>query len=172
MVLSPTVPVDDTAGANHGEPPVEGVDVAAMRRYLAATDVRFATLFGSRVRDDDHESSDIDVALRFPDELSPTERFRRRNRINVDLQSHADALVDVSEIDDLPSRSHAPPSGTGFGWSETTEISTPITNGSRPSTRRPPPSESGTAGSSSIGSRRESCRWSTRLSAVLASPPS
>jgi predicted nucleotidyltransferase len=60
------------AGANHGEPPVKGVDVAAIRRYLAATDVRFAILFGSRVRGDAHESSDVDVALRFPDDLSPT----------------------------------------------------------------------------------------------------
>ncbi|OYR73523.1 DNA polymerase III subunit beta, partial [Halorubrum sp. E3] len=30
------------AGANHEELPVEGVDVAAIRRYLAETDVRFA----------------------------------------------------------------------------------------------------------------------------------
>ncbi|TKX44618.1 nucleotidyltransferase family protein [Halorubrum sp. ARQ200] len=90
------------AGANHGEPPVEGVDVAAIRRYLAATDVRFAVLFGSRVRGDAHESSDVDVALRFPDDLSPTEWFRRRNRIDADLQRHADAFVDVSDIDDLP----------------------------------------------------------------------
>ena len=90
------------AGANHGEPPVEGVDVAAMRRYLAETDVCFAVLFGSRVRGDAHESSDVDVALRFPDDLSSTERFRRRNRIDAELQSHADAFVDVSDIDSLP----------------------------------------------------------------------
>ena len=90
------------AGANHGEPPVEGVDVAAMRRYLAETDVCFAVLFGSRVRGDAHESSDVDVALRFPDDLSPTERFRRRNRIDAELQSHADAFVDVSDIEALP----------------------------------------------------------------------
>ena len=90
------------AGANHGEPPVEGVDVAAMRRYLAETDVCFAVLFGSRVRGDAHESSDVDVALRFPDDLSSTERFRRRNRIDAELQSHADAFVDVSDIEALP----------------------------------------------------------------------
>ena len=100
--MSPAVLVDDMAGANHGEPPVEGVDVAAIRRYLAEADVRFAVLFGSRVRGEAHESSDVDVALRFPDDLSPTERFRRRNRIDADLQSHADAFVDVSDIDSLP----------------------------------------------------------------------
>lgn len=100
--MSPATPVYGTAGANHEEPPVEGVDVAAIRRYLAEADVRFAILFGSRVRGDAHESSDVDVALRFPDDLSPTERFRRRNRIDADLQGHADAFVDVSDVDDLP----------------------------------------------------------------------
>ncbi|WP_251133172.1 nucleotidyltransferase domain-containing protein [Halorubrum sp. 2020YC2] len=76
--------------------------MAAIRRYLAETDVRFAILFGSRVRGDVHESSDVDVTLRFPDNLSPTERFRRRNRIDADLQGHADAFVDVSDIEGLP----------------------------------------------------------------------
>jgi len=70
---------------NDNESTIESVDVAAIRRHLAATDVRFALLFGSRVRGNTHELSDVDIALRFPGDLSPAERFRRRNRIDADL---------------------------------------------------------------------------------------
>jgi predicted nucleotidyltransferase len=56
--------------SNHGGSAIDGVDVAALRRYLAATDVRFAVLFGARVQGETHDSSDIDVALRFSEELS------------------------------------------------------------------------------------------------------
>ncbi|PHQ41854.1 DNA polymerase III subunit beta [Halorubrum sp. C191] len=88
--------------SNHDGSATDGVDVAALRRYLATTDVRFAVLFGSRVRGETHDSSDVDVVLRFPEELSPKERFRRRNRIDTDLQGYADDFVDVSDIEDLP----------------------------------------------------------------------
>ena len=87
---------------NHGGSAIDGVDVTAIRRYFAATDVRFAVLFGSRVRGETHDSSDVDVTLRFSEELSPKERFRRRNRIDTDLQEYADDFVDVSDIQDLP----------------------------------------------------------------------
>ncbi|MDB2265637.1 nucleotidyltransferase domain-containing protein [Halorubrum ezzemoulense] len=90
------------AESNHDGSAIDGVDVAALRRYLATTDVRFAVLFGSRVRGETHDSSDVDVVLRFPEELSPKERFRRRNRIDTDLQGYADDFVDVSDIEDLP----------------------------------------------------------------------
>ena len=90
------------AGSNHDGSAIDGVDVAAIRRYLAETDVRFAVLFSSRVRGETHESSDVDVALRFPEDLSPKERFRRRNRIDADLQGYADDFVDVSDIENLP----------------------------------------------------------------------
>ncbi|MDB2259279.1 nucleotidyltransferase domain-containing protein [Halorubrum ezzemoulense] len=88
--------------SNHDGSATDGVDVVALRRYLATTDVRFAVLFGSRVRGETHDSSDVDVVLRFPEELSPKERFRRRNRIDTDLQGYADDFVDVSDIEDLP----------------------------------------------------------------------
>ncbi|MDB2293983.1 nucleotidyltransferase domain-containing protein [Halorubrum ezzemoulense] len=88
--------------SNHDGSAIDGVDVAALRRYLATTDVRFAVLFGSRVRGETHDSSDVDVVLRFPEELSPKERFCRRNRIDTDLQGYADDFVDVSDIEDLP----------------------------------------------------------------------
>jgi len=34
--------------------------------------------------------------------LSEAERFRRRNRIDADLQAYADQFVDVSDIESLP----------------------------------------------------------------------
>ena len=64
---------------------VETIDLEEIRDYLAQTEVIFAVLFGSHARGTADESSDVDIALRFPDELSESERFRRRNRIDADL---------------------------------------------------------------------------------------
>ncbi len=85
-----------------GGSPVTGVDTEAMRRYLATTDVVFAVVFGSRVRGDGDERSDVDVALGFPDDMGDHERFRLRNRIDANLQTYADGFVDVSDLDALP----------------------------------------------------------------------
>jgi predicted nucleotidyltransferase len=84
------------------ESTVEGVDVGAMSDYLTHTEVVFAVLFGSHARGMADESSDVDVALRFPDELGTHERFRLRNRIDASLQEYADGFVDVSDICSLP----------------------------------------------------------------------
>lgn len=88
--------------ASSGGPAAESVDVDGMSDYLAGTDVRFAVLFGSHARGATSESSDVDVALRFPAEMDPLDRFRHRNRIDAELQEYADAFVDVSDIDSLP----------------------------------------------------------------------
>ena len=81
---------------------VETIDLEEIRDYLAQTEVIFAVLFGSHIRGTADESSDVDIALRFPDELSEGERFCRRNRIDADLQAYADGFVDVSDIESLP----------------------------------------------------------------------
>lgn len=88
--------------ARTGEPSIEGVDLAGMGAYLEGTPVVFAVLFGSRARGRADAASDVDVALCFPDEMDAHERFRRRNRIDADLQQYADGFVDVSDIDALP----------------------------------------------------------------------
>lgn len=80
----------------------EDIDIEGMQTDLAQTDVDFALLFGSSARGTASESSDIDVALRFPESLDDHERFRRRNRIDAELQRYADTFVDVSDIDSLP----------------------------------------------------------------------
>lgn len=81
---------------------LEGIDVEGMAEYLDDAGVEYAVLFGSHARGDAGPGSDVDVAIRFPDECTPRERFRRRNRVDAALQSHADAFVDVSALDDLP----------------------------------------------------------------------
>lgn len=73
-----------------------------MRAHLAQTSVEFALLFGSHARGTASESSDVDVALRFPVEMDAYERFRRRNRIDAKLQEYAESFVDVSDIATLP----------------------------------------------------------------------
>jgi predicted nucleotidyltransferase len=81
---------------------IEGVDLAGMRSYLAETPVEFAVLFGSYARGTEGESSDVDVALGFPEALDARERFRVRNRVDAELQGYADAFVDVSDVESLP----------------------------------------------------------------------
>ncbi|QLH76812.1 nucleotidyltransferase domain-containing protein [Halosimplex rubrum] len=88
--------------AKSGNPELPGVDLDGMREYLAQTDVIFAVLFGSHARGTPTDSSDIDIALRFPDDMDDYERFKRRNRIDATLQQYASGFVDVSNIDDLP----------------------------------------------------------------------
>jgi len=78
------------------------VRMGAIASYLAETAVEFAVLFGSYARSEPDEASDVDIALRFPESLSTTERFRLRNRIDADLQEYADSFVDVCDIDTLP----------------------------------------------------------------------
>nr|WP_233340525.1 nucleotidyltransferase domain-containing protein [Haloprofundus sp. MHR1] len=78
------------------------LDIDAIRAYLAQTEVSFAILFGSHARGTADESSDVDIALRFPAEMPEDERFRRRNRIDAELQEFADGFVDVSDIESLP----------------------------------------------------------------------
>lgn len=85
--------------AKTGEP---GVDLDGIREYLDGTPVVFAVLFGSHARGTADSTSDVDVALRFPDGMDAHERFRARNRIDAELQRFADGFVDASDIETLP----------------------------------------------------------------------
>lgn len=78
------------------------VDTAEMGAYLARTNVVFAVLFGSHARGTEDSSSDVDIALCFPDGMDDYERFHHRNSIVAELQQYADAFVDVSDLDSLP----------------------------------------------------------------------
>jgi predicted nucleotidyltransferase len=65
-------------------------------------DVEFAVVFGSRVTGDERPSSDLDIAVKFSDELSSHERFRKRCFLSGDLQSEDAPFIDISDIDELP----------------------------------------------------------------------
>jgi predicted nucleotidyltransferase len=80
----------------------EAMDLTTVQRYLEESDVRFAILFGSHVQGEDHHGSDVDIAIAFPRTLTSKERFHRRNRIDAELQRHAEGFVDVSDLEELP----------------------------------------------------------------------
>lgn len=84
------------------EPTVEEANTDGMSTYLAQTPVEFALLFGSHARGAASPSSDVDIALRFPEEMNTRERFWLRNRIDGELQQYTSSFVDVSDIDTLP----------------------------------------------------------------------
>jgi len=88
--------------AHQSEPAVAGVDIESMEGYFTGTDVEFAVLFGSHARGTADDSSDVDVAVRFPEHLNERDRFHLRNRIDADLQEYAESFVDVSDIESLP----------------------------------------------------------------------
>lgn len=83
-------------------PDLAGVDIEGIRQCLEGRDLEFALLFGSRARGESEPSSDVDIALRFPEEMDAADRFRRRNRIDAALQAFAEGFVDVSDIERLP----------------------------------------------------------------------
>lgn len=65
-------------------------------------DVEFAVAFGSRITGDHRSGSDLDIAVKFSDALSATERFRKRIGLSGRLQADGIPFVDVSDIDAMP----------------------------------------------------------------------
>jgi len=65
-------------------------------------DIEFAVVFGSRVTGDERSSSDLDIAVKFSDEFSSQERFRKRCFLSGDLQSEDAPFIGISDIDELP----------------------------------------------------------------------
>lgn len=64
--------------------------------------VEFAVAFGSQATGGDRPSSDLDIALKFANELSSRERFRKRCFLAGELQREDAPFVDVSDIEELP----------------------------------------------------------------------
>lgn len=62
----------------------------------------FVVVFGSQVKNGPHRSSDIDLAIKFDDELSARERFQKRCFLSGDLQRSNSPFIDISDIDSLP----------------------------------------------------------------------
>jgi predicted nucleotidyltransferase len=65
------------------------------------SDVKFVVIFGSRERRTQGSGSDLDVAIKFSEELTQSERFHKRCHLSGQLQSDQLPFVDVSDIDEL-----------------------------------------------------------------------
>jgi predicted nucleotidyltransferase len=65
-------------------------------------DIEFAVAFGSRITGTATAGSDLDVALKFSDELSASERFRKRCFLQGELQEPERPHVDLVDIETLP----------------------------------------------------------------------
>jgi len=66
------------------------------------SDIEFAVVFGSQVTGSSRPSSDIDLAVKFADDLSSHERFQKRCYLSGDLQRGNAPFIDISDIEDLP----------------------------------------------------------------------
>jgi predicted nucleotidyltransferase len=78
-----------------------------VRSALEATlcsdpDIVFGVVFGSQRSGTPTPLSDLDVAVKFTDELSEQERFQKRCFLFGDLQHEDRPFVDVSDIESLP----------------------------------------------------------------------
>lgn len=65
-------------------------------------DIVFVVAFGSRILGTETKGSDLDVAIKFADELSDRERFAKRCFLAGDLQREDTPSIDVSDIETLP----------------------------------------------------------------------
>jgi predicted nucleotidyltransferase len=66
------------------------------------SDIDFVVLFGSQSSDNSRPSSDVDIAVKFADDLSSHERFRKQCFISGNLQQDDAPFIDISDIDALP----------------------------------------------------------------------
>ena len=67
------------------------------------SDIDFVVVFGSRSGTGTlRASSDLDIAVKFADERSASERFRKRCRLSGRLQRSDIPFVDLADIEDLP----------------------------------------------------------------------
>ncbi|MFC6721076.1 type VII toxin-antitoxin system MntA family adenylyltransferase antitoxin [Halobacteriaceae archaeon SHR40] len=65
-------------------------------------DIEFVVVFGSRAKGTERSSSDLDIAVKFDQDLTSEDRFRKRCRLSAQLQENDSPFVDLSDIDELP----------------------------------------------------------------------
>lgn len=68
----------------------------------ADPDIEYVVAFGSQVSGESTESSDVDLAVKFADDLSDQERFERWCFLSGNLQREDAPFIDVSDIQALP----------------------------------------------------------------------
>ena len=65
-------------------------------------DVTFVVAFGSRFDGDAGSKSDLDIGVKFTEDLSAHDRFRKRCFLFGDLQREDSPKIDVSDLEALP----------------------------------------------------------------------
>jgi predicted nucleotidyltransferase len=65
-------------------------------------DIEFVVAFGSRVTGEPTDASDLDLAVKFSDELSDHDRFEKQCFLAGDLQREDAPFIDLSDIESLP----------------------------------------------------------------------
>lgn len=79
---------------------VEGAGAEAIARDLSQHPISLALAFGSRVSGSPLPWSDLDLAVRFDDDVTDEERLRLLDRIAADVEALTEAdSVDVVELD-------------------------------------------------------------------------
>lgn len=64
--------------------------------------VEFVVAFGSQVSGESQPSSDLDLAVKFADEVSDRDRFEKQCFLSGNLQQEDAPFVDLSDIESLP----------------------------------------------------------------------
>lgn len=66
------------------------------------SDIAFVVAFGSRTTDEATRTSDLDLAVKFTNNLSKSDRFNKRCFLSGNLQREDTPFIDVSDIESLP----------------------------------------------------------------------
>ncbi|ESS10063.1 MAG: putative nucleotidyltransferase [uncultured archaeon A07HN63] len=78
------------------------VDSVLDMSVCADPTVEFVVVFGSQCTGEATPASDIDVAIKFADDLSASERFEKRCFLSGDIQRDDAPFIDLSDIETLP----------------------------------------------------------------------
>jgi predicted nucleotidyltransferase len=77
--------------------------LAALEESVCSdSDVVFVVAFGSQITNEATQASDLDLAIKFADELPESDRFEKQCFLSGDLQREDAPFIDVSDIELLP----------------------------------------------------------------------
>jgi len=72
------------------------------QQLRADPEIEFAVVFGSRADGTSRSTSDLDVGVKFSEELSDGQRFRKRCHLSGRLQHDEAPFVDINDLEELP----------------------------------------------------------------------
>lgn len=77
--------------------------LAALEESVCSdSDVVFVVTFGSQITGEATQASDLDLAVKFADDLPESDRFDKRCFLSGDLQREDAPFIDISDIESLP----------------------------------------------------------------------